>query len=417
MRDDPFFSVVMATYGRGDYIAPSVESVLRQTFPSLELIVVGDGCDDNTEEVVGSFNSDRISWRNLAHNSGSQSFPNNEGIRNARGQWICYMGHDDLWSPDHLAQLHALIQRDPSTDFVVSGSICYGPPGSEVFYVTGLFDDSRAAFEHFFPPSTFAHRCDVPARIGAWRNPREISAPVDCEFLLRAAHAGLRFASTGQVTVHKFAAGHRYLSYLRPTVEEQRAVLQTFGNETANHTARLVECSRKSGNYMVMRYGDFSKFDKGELFGAMRSTKGLNRPLLQALTGRVLIEQTDGPRGLDWHGLEKKFRWSGPNPRPKILIPFTGSRADVALELFGMAPQGTPDEISVLVERRKVDHTVTRLWLRKRWLRFIAPLNQQDYTVVTVHTPNMFRPSEITTSPDRRRLGVAVGNIILKPLH
>src|SRR6185437_11947979 len=106
MRDDPFFSVVLATYGRGRHIAPTIESVLRQAFSRLELIVVGDGCSDETEAVVGSFNSDRVSWRNLAQNCGSQSFPNNEGIRRARGPWICYIGHDDIWSPDHLAEVY-----------------------------------------------------------------------------------------------------------------------------------------------------------------------------------------------------------------------------------------------------------------------------------------------------------------------
>ena len=102
---------------------------------------------------------------------------------------------------------------------------------------------------------------------------------------------------------------------------------------------------------------------------------------------------------------------------PQVAVRRELAEADVALELFAIAPQGTPDDISVLVEGRKVDHTVMRLWLRKRWLRFIASLSQQDYTVVTLHTPIMFRPSEITTSPNQRRLGVAVGNIILKPLH
>ncbi len=45
--------------------------------------------------------------------------------------------------------------------------------------------------------------------------PQDVRAPVDGDFLLRAAQADLTFASTGKITVHKFAAGHRYLSYLQ----------------------------------------------------------------------------------------------------------------------------------------------------------------------------------------------------------
>src|SRR5690348_7129616 len=107
--DRPRFSIVLATYGRGRFIEPTIESVLGQTCTDFELIVVGDGCADETEAIVGSFAQAfapaKITWHNLRRNLGSQSFPNNEGIRHARGDWICYLGHDDTWSPDHLACL------------------------------------------------------------------------------------------------------------------------------------------------------------------------------------------------------------------------------------------------------------------------------------------------------------------------
>src|SRR5215213_8100974 len=105
MARNPLFTVVLATYGRGVHIKPTIESVLDQSFPDFELIVAGDGCADQTESVVRSFADDRLKWCNLPHNTGSQSFPNNEGILHARGNWICYLGHDDIWAPDHLAIL------------------------------------------------------------------------------------------------------------------------------------------------------------------------------------------------------------------------------------------------------------------------------------------------------------------------
>lgn len=151
MAADPLFSVVLATYNRGRHLIPTIESVLRQTCCAYELIVVGDGCNDCTEEAVASFKSERITWRNLPRNSGSQSLPNNEGLQCARGAWICYIGHDDIWAPDHLAELRALTERDEGADFAVSGCICYGPPGSEIYWVTGMFAESEAALEHFFP--------------------------------------------------------------------------------------------------------------------------------------------------------------------------------------------------------------------------------------------------------------------------
>ena len=75
---------------------------------------------------------------------------------------------------------------------------------------------------------------------------------------------------------------------------------------------------------MKMRYPDFSKDHDGQLFDANRSNKGILRPALRKLDSAVTIEQTAEPRGLDYE-LEsgrRPFRWSGPNPKPKILIPY-----------------------------------------------------------------------------------------------
>lgn len=421
MSDDPYFSIVLATYGRGRRIVPTIESVLGQSFAAFELIVVGDGCDDDTEDAVKAFNAAKISWRNLTPNSGSQSFPNNVGIDCARGAWICYIGHDDIWAPDHLAQLHAAIGRDGAADFAVSGCIYYGPPGSEIYYVNGLFDDSNAAYDHFFPPTSFAHRRDVIDRIGGWRDPRSISVPVDYDLLHRAARDRLRFVSTGRVTAHKFAAGHRYLSYLRQSDEEQRALLASFDRETERRNARIIEMAKSAGTYMIPHnryiiwYQNYlSWIRKGRQFNNSRASRGLDRPPLRPLSQRSVIAQSDEPRALDWYRREGTFRWSGPNPRPRILIPFTGGRAQAAIRIAGMARDSRPEDLSVFVEDRETAHALTRDTDGSRWLRFVVPLSRHDYTVVRLHTPAMFARRRILRPP--RRSGVAIGEIVLDPL-
>lgn len=418
MRHRPLFSIILATYNRGHYIIPTIESVLGQTCPDFELIVVGDGCNDATEHVVKSFTSGNIIWRNLAENSGNQSFPNNEGIRNARGCWICYIGHDDIWAPDHLARLAALIESD-RPDFSISGCIFYGPEGSGVYYITGLFENTDAAFQHFFPPSSMGHRRDVVDRIGEWRDPRSISIPVDWEFLLCAASAGLRFSSTGRITVHKFAAGHRYLSYLCQSADEQLAVLRSFDQNQDERFHRIIDTSKRQGHFMTMRYpDDFSIYEKGRLFQRNRQSKGISRPPLQPLLERVVIEQSNDPRALDWHLLEqgdRPFRWSGPNPRPKILIPYTAARARIAIQIVSLAPGAEPQDLSVFVEDCTVDHTTEVDANGTLWMSFVTPLSRLDYTIITLHTPVMFCPDDIYGSGDKRSLGLAAADMILEP--
>jgi glycosyltransferase involved in cell wall biosynthesis len=414
----PFFSVVMATFKRGQHIRPSIESVLQQTFPDFELLVVGDGCTDETAQAVKAFDSDLISWRNLSENSGSQSAPNNEGLRQARGRWICYLGHDDVWAPDHLQRLREAIEADEALDFVVGGCIYHGPEGSDVYYVTGLFETADAPLRHFFPPSSMAHRRDVSDRIGMWRPPWSIAPPVDCDFLLRAAQAGMRFASTGRITAHKFAAGHRYLSYLRPSSAEQSAMLRSLRDNDVP-IERIVETSKRQDFFMTMMNGDYSAQPDGFAFQHNRRNKGLNRPVLRPLLDRTVIEQSDGPRGLDWHVLEHKevlFRWSGPSPRPRILIPFTGGSARIAIEVLSIPPGSQLGDISIFVEDRKIDYAIEGRAGRPFSLVFEAQLEPSADTIVTLHTPAMFRPSEVLGGEDWRKLGIAVADIIIEPL-
>ena len=109
----PLYSVVLATYNRGRHIIPTIASVLRQTLADYELLVIGDGCTDDTEATVRSFGDERVIWRNLPQRSGSQSAPNNAGGALARGRYIAYLGHDDLWAPDHLESLGRCLAAHP----------------------------------------------------------------------------------------------------------------------------------------------------------------------------------------------------------------------------------------------------------------------------------------------------------------
>ena len=102
---EPLVTVVTATYNRSGILPLALRSLQLQTFTEWEAWVVGDGCTDESEAAVAALGDPRIHWTNLPANSGSQAIPNNEGIRRARGQYIAYLSHDDLWLPWHLEGL------------------------------------------------------------------------------------------------------------------------------------------------------------------------------------------------------------------------------------------------------------------------------------------------------------------------
>jgi glycosyltransferase involved in cell wall biosynthesis len=77
---------VIAAYGWPQALRVSAPRALEQTPRELELLVVGDGCRDETAAVAAALGDERVRFHGLERNSGSQSAPNNDGIALARGR-------------------------------------------------------------------------------------------------------------------------------------------------------------------------------------------------------------------------------------------------------------------------------------------------------------------------------------------
>ncbi len=104
----PFFSVIIPTFNRAGIIRDAVESVLNQSFSDFEVIVVDDGSTDDTPEVLKIYASEPR-FRLLIQENARESAARNNGIRNARGEFMCFLDSDDLFLPEHLSNLHAAI--------------------------------------------------------------------------------------------------------------------------------------------------------------------------------------------------------------------------------------------------------------------------------------------------------------------
>src|SRR6185295_8796685 len=120
MTTSPLLTIIIPTFNWSTVLPYSIGSVLRQTFSDFEVLVVGDGCTDDSETVVKAIGDRRLRWINLPANTGHQSEPNNEGLRQARGELIAYLGHDDLWLPHHLSCLVAALDAGADLAFAVT---------------------------------------------------------------------------------------------------------------------------------------------------------------------------------------------------------------------------------------------------------------------------------------------------------
>jgi hypothetical protein len=228
--DPPLVSVVIATYNWSTVLRWAIRSVRAQQYPRWELIVVGDCCTDDSQAVVESFEDQRIRWHNRDSNSGSQSLPNNDGIAMAKGELIAYLGHDDLWAPDHLSRLVA-VQRRASANVAYSLTEVIGPPGSGMRNVTGLTVDGYAGGH--LAPSSLLHQRDLSKHIGGWRDYREIEAAPDTEFTERALVAGASFACSWALTCFKLPSAMRRNSYVELASHEQEELSRRMETERA----------------------------------------------------------------------------------------------------------------------------------------------------------------------------------------
>ena len=194
----PTVSVVVATYNWSSALACALRSVQLQTFEDYEVLVVGDGCTDDSEAIVATFNDKRFRWHNLERNYGSQWAPNSYGLAAASGEWIAYLGHDDIWYPTHLASC-LRTSGEQAADLVAGVTILYGLPGSGFRAVSGVYPNGHYARSDFMPPSSILHRRSLVEQIGPWKDPETIALPTDCAFLRDATDAGARVASYGRI--------------------------------------------------------------------------------------------------------------------------------------------------------------------------------------------------------------------------
>ncbi len=421
----PTFSIVLSTYNRGRHIEPTIRSVLQQSFADYELIIVGDCCNDGTADTVRPYLSQRVIWHNLESRAGNQFGPNNAGCAMARGGYVAYLGHDDIWAPDHLAALHRAFAADADGAFAVSGCIIYGPPGSGVYLVSGLFQDDSAKFVHHFPPCSFAHRREVVEQIGPWRSPRIMSRHTDADFLLRAAEAGLRFVCTETITVHKVAADiGRYLAYVRQDSSEQEALLEMLAEPGfPAFAASVVAHARSRDTYMTLKHPDYSQFPTGALAARSETSRGLVRPTLARLDGKFVLEQSDEPRGMDWRRLKRRnataFRWSGPNPRPKMLLPVAArGQAELRIGVVNASDRGTLDRLTLRVNDIAVPWTFQRRSNhgKKAVLQCRARLHADDHSVLEFDLTGGASVKDLLRDIEGRAERIAIGWLSAQPL-
>lgn len=263
MPGSPRVSVIIATYNWSSVLRYSIGSALRQTFEDFELLVVGDGCTDDSESVVSANADSRVRWINLPANTKHQSEPNNEGLRQARGEVIAYLGHDDLWLPHHLASVIAALDATGS-DLAYSLGINVAPDGAAWPTIP------RPEEGTFASPLCMVHRKRVTGEIGGWRNYRELDIGPDVELWQRAYAAGYKFTFVPRLTGIKFPASWRRGIYQSRACHEQAAWTARIESEPDFEVQQMVNLLVGGAAIRGLSYRELARSFVRQTFGRIR---------------------------------------------------------------------------------------------------------------------------------------------------
>jgi hypothetical protein len=250
------FSVVIPAYNQAEFLGEAIDSVLAQTYPHFEVIVVNDDSPDNTEEVVKQYTDPRIKYIRHAQNKGLPA-TRNTGMRAAAGDCIALLDSDDYFHPEKLAVHAAFLNEhlDVGVTYNARFELNYSdtsirnlarPP-----LTVGLRD---FLFGYPFAPSDMVIRQSVIDQAGyfdeTFRNGGE-----DMEYPSTLALAGCRFANVGHSLNYRRHHSGRYRKNLDARLlDVQRALEKTYADPRCPVDIRQLGEVPLTEHYIVLIY-------------------------------------------------------------------------------------------------------------------------------------------------------------------
>lgn len=198
----PKFSVIVPTYNYGPYLGKAVESVLGQTCPDFELVIVDDGSTDQTREVVAGYADPRVKY--IYQENRGLPAARNTGIRAAQGELLAFLDADDQFHPQKLELHLALLESYPQAGMSYNHRILVDSHGNPLFLQrsparVGLND---LLIDYPFTPSDMVIRREWAYKVGLFDESFMLNSE-DLNFNLRLALAGCLFTGVDRALTYR----------------------------------------------------------------------------------------------------------------------------------------------------------------------------------------------------------------------
>jgi hypothetical protein len=255
----PRFTVLLPTHNRADVLGLAIASVLAQSEPDFELLIVADGCTDGTSDVVASFSDPRIRFLDLPKAPHLGYANRNVALREASGRLVAYAPHDDLLLPDHLALMGGLLER-PAAQWGYSRPLWVSTDGIIVPFCTDLTNaDELQVFmtgQNTIPACCVVHTRTILEQVGYW--PEDVPFAADCVLWRRM------LGSSGGV-----AAYHRQPTSLHFSADWKQS--RFAGSSEAGNLLSIADSA--AWWPAILRHPPAAEPEQATIWRAMRSAK------------------------------------------------------------------------------------------------------------------------------------------------
>jgi glycosyltransferase involved in cell wall biosynthesis len=265
MQSSPAITAVIPAYNAETCVARAIESVLGQTLPVGEVIVVDDGSRDGTSEVASRFGRP---VRVLQQTNAGPAAARNHGVREAHSEWIAFLDADDAWLPTKLER-QAVHLGDARVGVVhsyvvnVDDKFCYD--GEQTF--------ERLWRQNVIGTSTALVRKEAWASVGGFHEDRRLMGVEDYHFWLQIAADGWRFAVCREELSHYTPAAFNLSSQVNQILGAELLNAELIAARTGMSPAQLH--AKQAAIYA--EYGE-AYFEQRDLVGArqclQRSMRG-----------------------------------------------------------------------------------------------------------------------------------------------
>lgn len=303
----PLVSIVVIAYDQAATIGAAVRSAVEQSEPSVEVLVVDDGSQDDSAERARAAGAHRV----LVRTNGGPAAARNTGLHAASGEWVLFLDGDDVLHPDAVrTQLDALAAQ-PDAQFAIGRNRLVDErdrplPGHTEPRHTGDLYPQLLAASWICPPSALLARRSAVLDVGGWHEGTRYTSAEDLHLYLALAREVPGVDHTAVVTDYRLHEGMSSRSYSRG-LDANLAVLAGHGPDDGDPA---VATARRAGEQHYRRtYG--TKAVLSDWTHAVRARRGWVAAT-SAVVGLVVREPRAVRRVVGEALARRGARWRGP---------------------------------------------------------------------------------------------------------